>query len=232
MHPSPRTVNEIVEQRVRAWLADQHARRDADARPEVAHPIITVSREAGAGGSEVARHAAERLGFRLWDQDLVDRIARQTGSTEQVMQFVDERDHGFVEDLLASILMGDAFTGEGYMSRLGTVIRALALRGSAVIVGRGAQFVVLPAGALRVRIIGALEDRVHRTMQEQRLTEERARAEVSALDHGRQGFIRHYYRRDSTDLSAYDLVLNTSSLPIDAAAKVVVAAYRSKFAAP
>jgi cytidylate kinase len=65
----------------------------------------------------------------------------------------------------------------------------------------------------------------------QKWSGEKARAEIDRLDRERLGFIRHHYHRDAADPSAYDLVINASTLPLEAAAEVVVSAYRSKFPA-
>jgi cytidylate kinase len=224
-------VNELVEYRIQRWLAEQRARAATEQRPEPHRPIVTVSREAGAGGTEIGRHVAERLGFRLWDQELVQQIAEQSGSPDELMRGMDERDHNVVEDVLSSILMGDAFTGAGYASRLVGLIRGISLRGGAVVVGRGSQFVVDADAALRVRVVAPPEARVRSVMEERGLSERQARAEVERIDRERLAFIRHHFERDATDPCAYDLVVNSSAMSVERAADVVVFAYQSKFVA-
>jgi cytidylate kinase len=125
--------------------------------------------------------------------------------------------------------MGDAFTGEGYASRLAGLIHAIALRGGAVVVGRGAQFVVAPDAALRVRVVAPPDQRVRGLMAEQHLSERQARAEMERCDRERLAFIRHHYKRDAADPSAYDLVVNSSALPLDRVAELVAFAYQRKF---
>src|SRR6185437_8048391 len=102
MTPSPRSVNEIVEQQVQRWRIEQERR--AKERASVAvppPPMVTISRQAGARGTELGRRVAEALGFRLWDQELVHRIAEQCGAPDDAIRAVDEHPRGAIQDLLA-----------------------------------------------------------------------------------------------------------------------------------
>ncbi len=231
MKATPRPVGRLVDEQVHRWLAQQRAGATLEARPDVPRPIVTVSRQAGANGTELAGHVATRLGYRLWDQELVQQIAAQTGTWDEALSVVDERARNAVEDLLCGILLGDAVTGEGYAERLGKLIRAIARRGSAVVVGRGAQFVVEPGSALRVRVVAPLEVRIHNTVVTRKLPEGQARALVEQIDRERLAFMRHQYRRDATEVCAYDLIVNSGALDLEAATDVIVSAYRAKFRA-
>jgi cytidylate kinase len=190
---------------------------------------VSVSREAGARGTELARCVAQRLEFRLWDQELVHRIAEESGASETLLRAVDEHARGAIEDLLAGVLMGDASTETEYLAQLIRVIHAIAQHGSAVLVGRGAQFVLSASTALRVRVVAPLDARVRNLAAARGLAEREARAEVERVDRERVNFVRHHYKRDATDPSAYDLVINSATLPFERAADVVVSAYGAKF---
>lgn len=229
MEPSPRSVNEIVERRIQSWLAEQRRRRELEPRFEPTLPLVTISRQAGARGTDLGRLVAERMGFRLWDQELVQQVAAGSGSIEQMARVVDEHSHNAIEELLSSILLGDAFTGEGYVWRLRALFVALARKGSAVVVGRGAQFVVTGEAALRVRVVAPLEARIASLAQQRKLGERAARAEVERLDRERLHFLKQQYHADAADPANYDLVVNSSSLGLERAADVVVHAYRTKF---
>lgn len=225
---TPRSVHDLVEQQVQRWMAEQQ-RRHERAFPEPPPPVVTVSREAGVNGTGLARRVADELGFRCWDQELVHRVAEQSGAPEVLLRAVDEHARNAIEDLLAGILMGDKSTETEYLAQLMRVIHAISEHGSAVIVGRGAQYVLAPEGALRVRVVAPLEARVRMMAAARKLPEDRARAEVERLDRERHGFIRHHYHRDAADPSSYDLVVNAATLPLEAAAHVVASAYRAKF---
>lgn len=231
MKPTPRHVSRLVEDQVQRWLVREQARRSAVVAAQAARPIVTISRQAGAHGTEVARRVAARLGFALWDQELVQQIAAQTGTSDRQLSTVDEREINAIADLLSGLLMGDPVTGEGYLQRLLALIRVISKRGNAVVVGRGAQFVVEPEAALRVRVIGAVEARLHTMMLDAHLDERQARARIERIDHERLAFVRHRHLKDAADPGAYDVLVNTSTLSVEQAAEVVVGAYRAKFGA-
>jgi cytidylate kinase len=226
--PMPRSVHDLVEQQVLRWMAEQQ-RRAAEKRAEQPRPIITVSRQAGTRGTDLARGVADVLGYRLWDQELVQQIAEQSGAPEGLMRAVDERARNAIEDLLAGILMGDASTEKDYVARLTKLFHAIAHHGSAVVVGRGAQYVIEGEQALRVRVVAPLDVRAHTLADVRKLPIAAARGEVERLDRERHGFIKHHYKRDANDPAAYDLVVNVGSLTPPQAVDLVVAAYRAKF---
>ena len=229
---TPFGIHELVEQQVKRWLAEQEKR---GAQPGLTHdlppPVITISREAGANGTALGRLVAAKLGFHLWDQELVQRVAEQNGASEALFAAVDEHARNAIQDLLAGILIGDAGTQTEYLASLLRVIHAVANKGSAVIVGRGAQFVIDPERTLRVRVVGPIESRTREVATARNISEREARGEVERIDRERLGFTRHHFQRDAADPSAYDLLVNTVAIPPSRAADVVVAAYHAKFGA-
>jgi cytidylate kinase len=226
---SPASVRDLVEQRVQQWMAEQRRRAAEHPVAEPSRPVITISRQAGTDGAELARAVAEALGFQLWDQELVQRVAERTGAPETLLRSVDERARGAIEDLLAGILMGDASTQGEYLTQLMRVIHTLAHHGSAVIVGRGAQFVLPPERALRVRVVAPFEDRLRRLASSSGISEAAAQSELEKIDRERLHFVRRHYKRDASDPSAYDLVVNVGTMSASAAVAVIVGAYRAKF---
>ena len=225
-----RGIDELVERQVKRWMLDQESRR---AQPRVvaepARPVITISREEGSNGTALGHLVADKLGFQLWDQELIRGVARHSGASEALLALVDERARGAIEELLAGVLMGDAGTEGGYLESLLSVIHAVASRGAAVVVGRGAQFVLAPGAALRVRVVGPIEARAHELAVAGNLSEREARGAVERIDRERLGFIRHHFHCNGADPSAYDLVVNAVSIPPAYAVDIVVAAYHAKF---
>ena len=226
---TPRSVQEIVEHQVQTWLTEQKRRARERVVPEPPRPVITISRQAGTDGTELGRRVADGLGFRLWDQELVQRIAEQTGASEKLTRALDEHARGAIEDLLAGILMGEASTENEYVAQLIRLFHAIAYQGSAVIVGRGAQFVLSSDSALHLRLVGDSEVRLRHFAATRQLSESSARVELERIDRERTRFIRHHYHRDPADPCVYDLVLNMGALPLVGATAIALAAYRAKF---
>jgi cytidylate kinase len=222
-------VHDLVEQQVQRWMAEQEKRKRENVPAEPARPVVTVSRQAGTQGTDLARGVADALGFRFWDQELVQRVAEQSGAPEALLRAVDERARNAIADLLSGILMGEASTEKEYLAQLTRLFHALAHHGSAVIVGRGAQFVLASETALRVRVIASMDVRVRNLGAVRNLPEAEARAEVERIERERQGFIKHHHHRDVTDPAAYDLIVNVGTMARHRVVDVVVAAYKAKF---
>jgi cytidylate kinase len=231
MHRSPRSVSSLVEEQVRRFTTEERLRASERATPEPPRPIVTVSRQAGARGTELARLVAARLRFRFWDRELLHDVAARAPASEKLLGEVDERARNVVDDLFAGVLLGDANTEYSYRTELIQFVSAVAKRGSSVVVGRGAQFIVPPEAAFRVRVVGELGDRVRNIGSTRGLSQRDAHRELVRIDRERLAFVRHHYRRDAADPSAYDLVVNSSTFPLDAAADVIVDAYHARFPA-
>ena len=112
---------------------------------------------------------------------------------------------------------------------LATAATALATKGGAVMVGRGIGFLLSPSRALRVRVVCPLEQRISGLMERQGLTHDTARATIAYADRARRVFVHDLYGRDIDDVSGYDLWVSTGSLTLDAAAAVIISAYRYRY---
>jgi cytidylate kinase len=226
---SPRSVQRLVEEQILRWQADQRARKSHKMKAAApAAPIVTISREAGAGGTEIGRVVAKELGFSFFDQELLSRIAEQTGASEKLLEGVDERARGAIEDFVSAMLLGTSVTEREYFSELVRSVHAIARHGSAVVIGRGAH-VLTPSEALRVRIVSPLEQRVRYLAESRGLSEKDAEELVGRLDRERTAFMRHHYKREIADVTAYDIVINWADIPFERVPSIVVAAYRARF---
>lgn len=112
---------------------------------------------------------------------------------------------------------------------LSTVANSLAARGGAVMVGRGLGFLIAPSRALRVRVVCPIDQRIAGLMERQGLTHDTARATIAYADRARRVFVRDLYGRDIDDVSGYDIWVSTGALTLDAAAAVIISAYRYRF---
>lgn len=222
---NPRSIDQLVEAQVRRWQA-AHPTQPAEEQIE---PPITLSREHGALGADIARRVAERMGFELWDKALLHAVAERTGASEVILASLDEHTRSGLRDMLAGMVYGVANTEGEYVRELARVIYAVGVRGKAVFLGRGASFVLNPRSALRVRIVAPLEVRVARIMAAKALSREAAEKEIAHLDQERARFNQRSWARDTKDLHAYDLVLNTAFMSVDGAAEVIRAAHQAKF---
>lgn len=225
--PSPRSIDAIVDEQIRRWRLAQRERQKKE-RPPL--PLITVSREFGSLGAAIGQAAATKLGFAFWDQQLVHEVADRSGAPQRLVESLDERARSHLDDLIMSALSGYRSTEFHYVRQLYRVVGTIRQHGAAVVIGRGAQFILEPNECLRVRVICPLEERAAAYAEREGLSVDRARAKVEKTERERRDFIRLSFDRDVTDENHYDLIVNSCQFTTDAAADVVVAGYEAKFA--
>lgn len=203
-------------------------------------PIITISREFGAGGSSVAQLVAEELGAELVDAALVNEVARRLEYPEATVASADERPETFVDRLLDSLkYLAPAQALALQRRQSGAVveprweivnltqelIREVARQGKAVVVGRGAAFVLRDhPNALHVFLHAAPEVRVEAIKRRLMLNERAARERMRKTDGERAAYIRQLYHADWRDSANYDLAIDTGRLGFSRAAGLVIAA--------
>jgi hypothetical protein len=223
-----RSIEGIVEEQVKRWQLERQRRPAAE--PQVA-TTITVSRQYGARGGDLARSLADRLGFQCWDQELVHDMASHARVPDALIASLDEHRATAIGEALAFFAPGKLTTGD-YRRELLRVIHTLGAHGGAVIVGRGAHYVLPPASTLRIRVVAPLSARVATIAQRQGIPEAAARTEIDRIDTERADFMRQQYDRDITDPTHFDLLLNTATLTLDQATEIAAAAHRTRFGTP
>lgn len=191
--------------------------------------LITVAREYGAGAARISGRVAAELGLQLWDYEIISHLARKADTDLGVIRDIDERHRDLLDDVIATSLHGARITGSRYRALLTRTIAELAERGGAVIVGRGANFLVRAEDALRVRIVCPLRERIDRYARRAQVEWVRAERIVRTKDEERERFVRQLCGETSADPGAYDLTLNTAELSEETAATLIVTAYRSRF---
>jgi cytidylate kinase len=210
--------------------------------------VVTITRLYGAGGEDVGRTVAERLGWNLLDRQIIDEVAARLRVPNSEVEERDEQPSSFLDQLLIALgstsiefaAAGDLpawtppYAGQGLDTRQAVVritqeVIREAARGDAVIVGRGAGYILREhERALHVFLIAPTEFRVHVVMERTGLGEEEARRKLKETDANRAAAIKQLYGHDWGRPGHYDLVLDTGSLGFDLAADLVVAAARGK----
>lgn len=183
--------------------------------------VITIEREYGCGGGEIARKLAERLGWKLWDQLLTCEIARLSHCAQSVVQEKEERQDPLYYRLFKSLLRG-SFEGSTYLHRVklldadsivhitsGIILKA-AEEGNCVIVGRGSQnFLRDRSDTLRIFLYAPREEKVHRIMAGGVGASE-AEELVDTIDSERAAFIEKYFHKEWPNRGSYHALLNTT----------------------
>ena len=203
--------------------------------------LITISRQFGAGGSQVARQVAERLGWRVVDNELIEEVATRAGLPKEHVAEREERVSTFVERLARTLAAAspDVFpppdsagaivdVPETDLVRITeTVVAEIAAQGKVVLVGRAAPAVLSrEADALHVKLVAPRAFRIQVAASRLGCTADKAALVLDQTDKNRARYLREYYRRDWDDPVNYHLVLNTGVLGFDGATEMIVARAR------
>jgi cytidylate kinase len=182
--------------------------------------VITISRQYGAGGSELAKRLGVRLGFRVIDNELVTLAAARSGQDLAKIERVYTQRPTF-QDLRVY-----KERSEKYLAAVNAVLETLAQEGNAVIVGRGANLVLLHhPNVFNLRIVADFAVRLAHVQRREGLDEPAARRTITESDYAREAYYRYLYNVQPDDPLAYDLVLNTSRLTLAEAEALISSAF-------
>jgi cytidylate kinase len=187
--------------------------------------IITISRQTGAGGSEIARRLADELKMDLIGGQIIERVAKNARMGTKVVETLDEKAVSRVDSMINSLFVSRHLSPDSYLRHLTWVLGTIGEHGNAIVVGRGANFVLPKEITFRVRFVAPKEYRVQHFVQSRGLTRAEAMKYVEKKDEDRIGFIRKYFKADASDPSHYDLVINTEMTGIEGAAKIAAGAF-------
>jgi len=176
-------------------------------------------------GTEISKALSQRLGWHIYDKEIVGFIASDKNVRVRLVEELDEKSQGLIEDTVRRLLEmveGGGFGVEEYHEALIRSLVYLATRGNAILIGRGANFVVRSQSGLHLRLVASPEVRMERLCNRWGLSPREARLRMEQTDRERTEFIRRHYKGDPDDPRNYDLVLNTDRLnPAQAASTVL-----------
>jgi cytidylate kinase len=197
------------------------------ASPTARFQNICVSREAGAGAGLLAKLIGQNLGWKVYDEDLVEAIAHRMGSPIEEVRALDELAPSMVQDWLLPLREEYYAPQEAYLDHLAKMIEAIGRAGESVLVGRGAGFMLPRDTTLSIRVIAPLKVRAQRLAERMGVSPRTAKRAARELDRRRAAFDRTMHRANPNDPHNFDLVLNTDSLGLEIAAELVTSAVRA-----
>ncbi len=189
---------------------------------------IALSREAGARGGAIGRRVGQKLGWQVFDQELLEYMAQDAVVRQGVLDALSPAVMEWVEGRLQLLLREQNLSQHPGIQNLARLVLALGAQGEAVMVGRGAGFILPRETTLHVRLVAPLPERIAYMSQWLRLPVEEAADMVRLRDERRGEFLRTHFHRNGGDVHPYDMLLNTSLLGEDMCAELIALAARSR----
>jgi cytidylate kinase len=232
MHePSPPDsgVNPMIDQPPRHGFQGD---RGASPAPRSGPTALSVafSRESGARGGAIARRVGRRLGWQVYDQELLEFMAQEAVARQGMIDTLQAPASAWVEGRLEQLLREQNLSQHPIVVNLARVVLTLGLQGQAVFLGRGAGCILPRETTLNVRVIAPLPERIAYVGQWLRLTAEEAAERVRVRDERRAEFIATHFHRQSSDAHQYDLILNTSHFGEDICVELILQAVEARAA--
>ena len=189
--------------------------------------IINLGRQFGSGGKQVAIELGKKLGIHVYDNDLITKAAESSGFSPDVFKKKDEKRNLFpVSSFFATQTFGapkNFLNGENLFQIQSSVIREIAEKESAVIVGRCADYILRDLGCtVDVFITAPQENRIARIMERMGLDRDKAVELMEKTDRKRETYYNYYTFGNWGVASNYDLCVDSSILGIEGTADYII----------
>jgi cytidylate kinase len=215
---------QLIKALVGAELSSEHEMPFLEERR--VRPVVTISREYGAGGSSVARLLADRLDVGVFDRELLEAAVASANTHHYLFERLDEQVQSRMSDWMNSIISGLGAFREDYKRHLIQVILAIGDRGG-VIVGRGAHMILDERIAFRLRVTGSEETCARRVAKREKLGEEEALRKVHRMNTQRSEFLVALYGKRAAEPFRFDLVVNSDRYTPGEIAELTLAAMKA-----
>ena len=212
-----RSVEQIIEEQMLKWQMTTKEITDK----KIVLPVITVSREPGSGGRILSQALARKHGLDMFHQEVLHEMAASTKVSTAILETLDERGISVLEDSISALVHDRHLWPDRYLQHLMKVIGTIGKHGNAVIVGRGANFILAPEGRIRLRVVAPRDVRIAHVARDYDVSRDEAKRRIIRTESDRRAFIRKYFNADIADPQNYDLIINTEVLTIDTAVEVV-----------
>jgi cytidylate kinase len=182
--------------------------------------LITIEREYGCGAGAIAEQLARHLGWKVWDQLLTEEIAREAHVSASAVKRCDEKVDGRLYRLAKSFWRGSydrgapagtqAFDADCMMEMVEDILNRVTAEGNAVVVGRGAPYLLRERpDAFHIFLYAPRAEKIRRLREENHTLEE-AEDLVDTIDRERMAYVKHYFNADWPTRSLYHVMLNTA----------------------
>jgi cytidylate kinase len=194
-------------------------------RASAVEDFITISRAVGSGGASVAALLGERLGWPVFDRQILQAMAGDDEVRRRLYEFMDERDLSWFEEAV-QFVMTDTYARNDYFRKLCDTILSIARQGPAIFLGRAADLILPKDTGLRVRIIAPMERRIQNVSERHHLKPDEARKRIAQTERDRSEFIQHHFRVGAEEQTRHDMIIKLDGWSESDAVELILHAMR------
>ncbi len=212
-----KSINKLIDEQVKRW--ELGIREDKPIQESI--NIVTISRESGSQGYEIAKQICEETGFDLFHDKIIEAMVETSKNSRTLLETLDERGMNIVDDIVSNFVNERHLWLDDYSKLLLKILSTIGKHGNAVVLGRGANCVLHKQNAIRVRIVSPMTVRRNHIGKSLDLNRDDAQKYIVSTDANRIAFVKRYFNSDATDPSNYDLILNTGTLSVKKAVQII-----------
>ena len=183
--------------------------------------IITISREFGSGGKEVAKRLADELGYAYYDSEILRLLAKETNMSEEYISNISERGvYPYAFQFAKSFAMYSAMQNNQteILVKQAKILKKIAQKGNSIIVGRGADTILKEYNPMKIFVYANLESKMSRCKQkakeDEKLTDKELEKKIKSIDKNRKEFNSLISNTEWGNKENYNLCINTSNIDI------------------
>lgn len=218
--------SKLVEKQMRNWELSRSQRlSEPPAKRKEVGDFLCLSRMAGIDSRQVAERLGEKLGWPVFDREILETMAGDDFARKQLYSQMDESDLNWSGQVITAFFDKHVLRND-YFRRLCETLLLLARKGNGVFVGRGADLILPAQLGFRVRLAASLDQRAGRLAEAAGIDAAEARHEIERLEQERARYFQHHFGVDASDPARYDVTINVERYPAEQTAELILAARR------
>jgi len=212
-----RSIHKIIDEQMKRWEMSKIN------PPKEVRKIktITISRECGSRGQEVAEKLSAAMGFDLFHNEILEAMIETSKNSKTLLETLDEGSINIVDDIVSALVHEHHLWPDEYSKLLLKILNTIGKHGNAIILGRGGNCALKKIDALKIRIVAPATQRREYIQKTRDMNFDDSQKLMVSTDAGRAAFVKRYFHSDTADPANYDIILNTGTLSVDKAVSII-----------
>ncbi|MCB0282652.1 MAG: cytidylate kinase-like family protein [Calditrichae bacterium] len=218
-------IENLISKQISFW---ETSHKTTTAKKSGLFPNITISREPGSRGGYLSQQLAKRLNWKIFGREIVEYIAHNTHIHKDIIKLFDERSRNDIENLISTLINSQQMSNEMYLKQLAKTIITLGRHSNAIILGRGANFILPDSMAFKIRVVEDFDQRLHNILNNENMLKIDAK-KLKQEQEEQASFIVHNFKSRIDDATHYDLIINLSKSDLQTAEDIIIAGLCRKY---